>query len=172
GGQAAEAAAMAADWVQRHPQDLLFRHYLGDAAMARRDFAGAEAQYRAVLATNPQQALARNNLAWVLLEQGKPEALAQAEQAVQLAPDQPPLRDTLARALAVAGRLKDALAMQQSALALAPDSPGLRLQLAKLQAQAGDKKAARTEYERLAALGTRFAQHEEVTRGLEALKGR
>lgn len=171
-GQAAEAAALATDWPQRHPQDLLFRHYLGDAAMARRDFADAEAQYRAVLAASPQQALARNNLAWVLMEQGKPGALAEAEQAVQLAPDQAPLRDTLARALAAAGRLKDALAMQQSALALAPDAPTLRLQLAKLQAQTGDRKSARAEYERLAALGTRFPQHEEVSAGLKALGGR
>lgn len=171
-GQTAEAAALAADWPRRHPQDLLFRHYLGDEAMSRRDLAGAEAHYRAVLAVNPQQALARNNLAWVLLEQGKPGALAEAERAVQLAPDQPPLRDTLARALAAAGRLKDALAMQQSALALAPDSPALRLQLAKLLVASGDKKAARAEYQRLDALGTRFAQHDEVSAALKSLGGR
>jgi putative PEP-CTERM system TPR-repeat lipoprotein len=171
-GQAAEASALAADWPRRHPQDLLFRHYLGDEAMGRRDLASAEVHYRAVLAVNPQQALARNNLAWVLLEQGKPGALAEAEQAVQLAPDQAQLRDTLARALAAAGRLKDALAMQQAALALAPDAPGLRLQLAKLQVQAGDRKSARAEYQRLAALGTRFAQHEEVSVALKSLGGR
>jgi tetratricopeptide (TPR) repeat protein len=172
GGQTAEAAALAADWPKRHPQDLLFRRYLGDTAMARRDFVTAEAQYRAILAVNPQQALARNNLAWVLMEQGKPGALAEAEQAVQLAPDQPQLRDTLARALASAGRLKDALAMQQAALALAPDNPALRFQLAKLQAQAGDRKSARAEFERLEALGTGFAQHEDVTQALKALGGR
>ena len=171
-GLPAEAAALAADWPKRHPQDLMFRHYLGDLALARRDFAAAEAQYRAMLAIHPQQALARNNLAWVLMEQGKPGALAEAEQAVQLAPDQPQLRDTLARALAAAGRLKDALAMQQAALALAPDNPALRFQLAKLQAQAGDRKSARAEFERLAALGTGFAQHEEVTQALKALGGR
>lgn len=172
GGQAAEAAALAVDWPQKHPQDLMFRLYLGDAASGRRDFAAAEAQYRAILAVQPQHALTRNNLAWVLLEQGKPGALAEAEQAVQLAPDQPQLRDTLARALATAGRLKDALAMQKSALALVPDDPGLRLQLARLQAQVGDRRSARAELERLEELGNRFAQHEEVTQALKALGGR
>ncbi len=171
-GQAADAEAMASSWTKAHPRDLLFLFYLGDEALARKDFANAEARYRAVLAISPEHALALNNIAWLLLEQKKAGALAFAERAVKASPDRPALRDTLAQTLAAENQLPRALEMQKSALALRPDDPYLRLNLAKLYVQANEKKLAKTELDRLAALGDRFPLQADVTAALNGLHGR
>ncbi len=171
-GQAAEADALATAWPQSHPRDLLFLFYLGDEAMSRRDWAGAEARYRAVLALNPDHALSLNNVAWLMMEQQKPGALPLAERAVRASPDQAALRDTLAQALALDNQVPQALTMQQSALALRPDDPNLRLHLARLYARANEKKLAKAELDRLAALGDRFARQAEVDAVRKGLGGR
>jgi putative PEP-CTERM system TPR-repeat lipoprotein len=171
-GQSAEAEAMAAAWIKAHPRDLLFLFHLGDQALARKDLAVAEARYRAVLDVSPEHALSLNNVAWLMLEQKKPGALAYAERAVKASPDRPALRDTLAHALAAEGRLPQALEMQKSALALRPDDPYLRLNLARLHAQAGEKKLAKAELDRLALLGDRFPRQADVAAALKALGGR
>lgn len=171
-GQTAEADALAASWRQSHPRDLLFLFYLGDEAMSRKDWAGAEARYRAVLAVNPDHALSLNNVAWLMMEQQKPGALALAERAVRASPDRPALRDTLAQALALDNQVPQALEMQKSALALRPDDPHLRLHLARLYARANEKKLAKAELDRLAALGDRFARQDEVAAVRKSLGGR
>ncbi len=171
-GQAAEAEAMAAAWIKAHPRDLLFLFHLGDEALARQDLATAETRYRAVLAISPDHALSLNNVAWLLLQQKKPGALAYAERAVKASPDRPALRDTLAQALAAENQLPQALEMQKSALALRPEDPDLRLNLARIYAQANEKKLAKTELDRLAGLGDRFARQDEVAVALKALGGR
>jgi len=171
-GQAGEAETLAAAWAKAHPRDLLFLFYLGDVALSRKDFANAETRYRAVLAASPAHALALNNVAWLLLVQNKPGALAFAERAVKASPDRPALRDTLAQALAAEHQLAQALEMQKSALALRPDDPSLRLNLAKLYAQANEKKLAKIELDRLGLLGDRFARQAEVAAALQALGGR
>ncbi len=171
-GQAAEADTLRSSWPQAHPQDLLFLFYLGDEALARQDYATAEARYRAVLDVSPEHALSLNNVAWLMMAQNKPGALALAERAVKASPDRPALRDTLAQALALDKQLPQALAMQKSALALRPDDPHLRLRLATLYAQANEKKLAKAELDRLAALGDRFARQGEVAAALKGLGGR
>ncbi len=142
-GRHDEAAQFAANWQQAHPRDAAFLSYLGDVALRRRDLPLAERQFRALLALQPQNAPALNNVAWVLLEQGKPGALAYAEQANALRPDQPGLMDTMAMALAADKQLAKAIAVQQRAVAMRPDDAGLRATLTRLQAMPGAATAAR-----------------------------
>lgn len=171
-GQAAEADRQAAAWLKAHPDDALMLFYLGDLALAQKDLPGAEARYRAVLAIRPEHALALNNLAWLLLEQKQPGALALAQRAVRAAPDRPALLDTLAQAYAAENQVDQALATQQRALVIQPDDPALRLNLARYLARAGQKRLARTELDRLAALGDRFAHQDEVAALIKSLGGR
>lgn len=171
GGQAAEAQQLATSWPRSHPDDLLFLFYLGDEALARKDYAQAETRYREVLKAQPEHALSLNNVAWLMLEQKKPGALDFAERAVKAAPDRAALRDTLALALAAENRMPQALEMQKSALALRPDDPWLRLGLARLLLQAGEKRAAKTELDRLQALGSRFEKGQpEVDKLMASLR--
>lgn len=171
-GRLAEAQALADDWTRRHPRDTLFRFYLGDVALAQRDLPAAQAHYEAVLQVNPEHALALNNVAWLLMARQLPGALPYAEHAVRVAPDRPALLDTLAQAQAQAQQLDQALASQRRALQIQPDDAALRLNLARYLAQAGEKRQAKTELDRLAALGEGFARQDEVAALLKRLGGR
>jgi len=134
-GRAAEAQAFAEDWLRRQPEDLLFRFHLGEQARLKQDLATAERHYQAVIDRQPDHGLALNNLAWVLLQQQRPGALALAERAVQALPGQPAALDTLAAALASHGRWTPAKQALERALALAPADAGLKAHLARIEAR-------------------------------------
>ena len=171
-GQQADADAFASAWRKDHAGDALFLFYLGDLALAQTDLAGAEALYRAVLQRQPSQAMALNNIAWLLLAQKKPGAMVYAQRAVAAAPNQPALLGTLAQAHAAEQQIGQAIRLQKQALALRPDDPALRLTLARFYRQAGEKRLAKAELDRLQALGERFAGQAEVAALLQGLGGR
>ena len=164
----AEAAKWADSWAAAHPKDSMFAFYLGDVALGQGDLALAERRYSEVLKVQPEHALALNNIAWIMAQQRRPGAVALAERAVKGAPEQPPLMDTLALALAAEAQLPRALEIQRRVVAMAPDAPSFRLNLAKMQLQAGDKPSARLELEKLAKLGAKFSSQAEVAQLMKA----
>lgn len=159
-----EAARVAADWEKKRPKDPVFRFYLGDVATQKADYPAAEVHYRAVLETQPKNALVMNNLAWLLHKQGKPGALEMAEQANAMMPNRAPILDTLATAQAAAGKLPEAIASQRQAIAGAPQDPNLKLNLARHLIAAGKKDEARKELRALAELGASFRLQDEVSK--------
>lgn len=161
-GPKAAAEQMAAEWIKAHPKDAAFLSYLGDTALAQRDWAQAESRYQAVLKLSPNNVGALNNGAWSAMQQDKPSALAMAQKANTLAPNQPLLMDTLALALAKDKQLDKAVELQKQAVAMQPQNNALRLTLAKLLLQSGDKAGARTELDALAKLGDSFRDRAEV----------
>ncbi len=163
GGQRAEADRLAADWQKESPKDFGFSYYLGDLAMSRADFPAGEKHYRAVLEAQPRNALALNNVAWLMAKQGKTGGVPLAEQANQILPNRPQLMDTLATTLAAEGDVKRALDVQKRALQIDRHDPNLRLNLARLHLKAGEKPQARAELEDLARLGEKFKSQAEVT---------
>ena len=169
GGKRAEADKLAAEWTRANPRDVGFRYYQGDIALSRGEIAAAEGHYRAVLEAQPRNALAMNNVAYLLLRQGKPGALEMAKQANELLPGRPQLMDTLALALAADKKLPQAIELQKSAIARAPNDPSLKLTLARLLIQSGDKAYARAELEELAKLGDKFRGQDEVSKLLATL---
>jgi putative PEP-CTERM system TPR-repeat lipoprotein len=168
-GQAAEAEQFAQKWIAEHPQDAVFPFYLADRALAARDFPTAEARYRKVIELQPNNALALNNVAWLLVQQSKPGAVEFAEKANLLLPGRPPLMDTLATALAADKQLPRALELQKQAVERAPDDGSLRMNLAKLYLQADQKGMARAELERIERLGRRYPNQDEVGKMLKKL---
>lgn len=165
----ADAARLAADWVKNHPRDASFPYFLGDVALAQGDLPRAEAHYRTVLAMQADNALALNNVAWLLVKQGKPGALALAQRANQLLPDRAPLIDTLSAALESENKISEAIEAQKRAITLAPRDHALGLRLAKLYIKAGDKTRARGELDALTKLGDKFVAQPEVAELLRSL---
>lgn len=168
-GQSAEAEQFASRWIREHPEDPLFPFYLADRALAAKDYAGAEARYREVVKLQPNNALAINNVAWLMVQQNKAGAVAFAEQANQLMPGRPALMDTLASALAADRQLPKALEIQKQAVERAPEDGGLRLNLARLYLQAEQKGMARVELERIEKMGRAYGNQEEVAKLLKSL---
>jgi cellulose synthase operon protein C len=169
GGRHADAERVAVDWQKDNPKDSVFLYYLGDVALAQNNLAQAELRYRAVLDVQANHALAMNNVAWLLVKQGKPGALPLAERAVSLLADRPALLDTLALALEADKQLPKAIEVQRRAITLGPNEPGLVLRLAQLYIHQGDKSRARAELESLSKLGEKYAGQDEVAKLLKSL---
>ncbi|KQV48405.1 hypothetical protein ASC95_20930 [Pelomonas sp. Root1217] len=168
-GQTADANKLEAEWLAKQGDSALFNFYLGDQAMARKDFEQAELRYRKVVAAQPGNAVALNNLGWLLHRAGKPGAVDMVERALALAPNTPAVIDTAAEIQAAAGHLDKALPLQKRAVELSPEQPMHRLHLAQYLIKNGQKTEARGELQRLAALGSNFAQQQEVQKLLSSL---
>lgn len=164
-----DAAKFASEWLQKNPADAEFFGHLGMLATSRGEFDVAEGHYRKALALQPKDASAANNVAWLLLKQGKPGALALAERANELLPGQPPFLDTLALALASEKKFDKAIEVERSAMERRPGEQSYRLNIARILIQADRKQEARGELEKLAALGAKFPDHAEVTKLLGTL---
>lgn len=158
-----EAELFVQRWTTSHPSQVDFLVYLGDWALSRKDLPGAEAFYGRAVDAQPDHAVARNNLAWVMAQSGKSGALAHAQRATKLAPLAPTLWDTLAAAHTARGEHALAAVALRRAIDLAPTNVDkLRLALARALLAAGDRVAAKEELQRLARLGPKFDDQAEV----------
>jgi Flp pilus assembly protein TadD len=136
--------------------------YLGDAALARSDLLGAEKIYLALVNSKSKNAVAYNNLAWVLDKLKKSGALVYAEKANELMPNQPAFMDTLASIYASTGSFDKAVNLQTKVLAIEPKNMTYKLNLAKIHIMSGKKEVARKQLEELRLLGDSFPAHAEV----------
>ena len=167
-GKAAEAERFAASWMKTQPKDGRFLSYLGVAAIVKKDYVAAEKSYLAVVQIQPDNAAALNNLAWVSHQLRKDGALAYAEKAHRLAPNEPAFMDTLAVLMSANGQHAPAIELQLKALRLEPANSAFRLNLAKIYIAAGDKARAKAELDTLAKVGDKDPSHAEVMQLLKA----
>ncbi len=168
-GQGAEADQFSTSWQKANPKDAAFPFALGDDALARQDYASAEKHYTAVTKVQPNSAAAYNNLAWVSSKLNKEGAIAYAEKANAMAPNQPAFMDTLALLLAKKGDYAQAEELEKRAIALQPSNALWQLNLAKIHIQGAKKDLARKELEKLRQLGDRFGAQAEVADLLRSL---
>ena len=161
-GKGAEADRFSATRQKDNPKDAAFLSYLGERAIARKDYGSAEKNYAAVVKLQPNNAAAYNNLAWVTSKLNKEGAIAYAEKANTLAPNQPAFMDTLAMLLSDKGDYAKAVELQNRALALQPQNALFKLNLAKIHIKGGKKDLAKKELDDLGKLGDKFPSQAEV----------
>lgn len=166
----AEADKFSLTWQKENPKDVAFLLYLGDRAIARKDYGSAEKNYVAVVKLQPTNSIAYNNLAWVNARQKKDGAMAYAEKANALAPNQPAFMDTLAMLVSDKGDYARAVAIQSKVLVMQPQNALFKLNLAKIYIQGGKRELALRELDDLAKLGDKFAAQTEVARLMKDLR--
>lgn len=142
-----EAAAFLQKYLKDHPKEVLVRNYVGQQAIARGDYKEAAVQYRAAVATEPDNLTILNNLAWSLSEIKDPQALEFAAHAYSLAPGNPSVANTYGWVLVQKGDLTQGIAALRRAVALSPEDADYRIYLARALIQSGDKPGARKELE-------------------------
>jgi cellulose synthase operon protein C len=167
----ADATAFSDSWIKNHPQDAAFIANAALVAERSGEPARAEALHRKAVALNPGSPAALNNLAFFLVQAKNTQGLELARRAVQLGPDVATFRDTLARALELAGQKEPALKEELRAVELAPRAHEFRLQLARLYLVTGDKSKAKKELVRLSELGAKFGRQPEVQKLLQDAGG-
>jgi len=168
-GKKTEAEAFASNWLKAHPKDVVFLVYQGELSLRRKEYAAAEIFFKSALENQPDNAGVLNNLAWVTAKLGKNGGVEIAEQANNLAPNQPVFIDTLAMLLAEKNEFARAIELQTKAIGLQPSNTRLRLNRAKIYIKSGDKVRARTELEALSKLGDSSRSLAEVNALLKSL---
>lgn len=168
-GKTAEAEKFSANWTREHPKDATFILYLGESALARGDLKTAEKNYAVIVGMQPNNALAFNNLAWVTGRLNKEGAVAYAESANRLMPNQPAFMDTLAMLLSERNEYAKAVEWQNKALGLQPQNAIYKLNLAKIHIKGGQKELAKKQLDELAKLGDKFPAQAEVSNLLSKL---
>jgi putative PEP-CTERM system TPR-repeat lipoprotein len=168
-GKPGEARAFADRWVREHPKDAGFLMLLGQYREGSNDASGAIAAYRAALELEPDNAVVLNNLAWLLQEQGRPEARELAERAYRLAPINPSVIDTLGWTLVRQGETQRGISLLRMAANLQPNDGRIRIHLAQALAKGGDKAAARRELELVISRDSRAPTKAEAEKLLRSL---
>lgn len=126
----------------------------------------------ALIATYPQNAGLFNDAALLLDETRPNEALAYAERAYELAPEQPRIIDTLGVLLSRQGGRERGIELLQRAVELAPDDLVIRLNLAEALFASGASERGLAELERVTARTKSTALKARADALLRAYTGR
>lgn len=146
-GDTSGASAEMRAWLSAHPRDLSNRLLFADTAAKKGLFDLAVEQYQLALKLEPNNLVALNNLASSYVRMGHPSALAYAERAYKLAPNNPYVLDTYGWILLQRKQIKPALESLQAAAKALPDAPAIRYHYGVALAQAGKRSQARKEIE-------------------------
>lgn len=140
-----EAVARAEQWLKAHPSDIGVRRVLADSLARNGDLPAARRAYEALLKVSPNDGLALNNLANVMLIQKDPGSLQVAERAAQQLPGAPFVLGTLGWAAFKAGQPDRALQLLRDARLRDPANAETRYFLGAVLAAAGRSAEAREE---------------------------
>lgn len=152
------------DWLSGHPDDVQAMQFLGITWQNMEQTDLASSQYERVLAIDPANAVALNNLAGLYQQAGKAEALGLAERAWQLAPDNPGVMDTYGWLLVEHGSLQEGGRILERAVKLLPDNAEVRYHHAVAVYRSGDRETGRQLLSALLGEVASFTGRDEAER--------
>jgi putative PEP-CTERM system TPR-repeat lipoprotein len=168
-GKVEEADARLVQWLKDRPGELNARIYLASTYVKARQNKQAIQQYQLVLQADPKNVRALNDLAWLYQQEQDPRALATAEQAYRLKPDNPEIMDTLGWILVDQDQTTRGTELLRKAAEAAPASTAIRYHWAAALVKSGDKARARTELTDLLTRNKDFPQRQEAQALLKQL---
>jgi len=160
--------------VAKYPSDTGSLTYLGDAYLATKDTTKAMASYRLAIKADARNAVATNNLAWLLMERAQSaselsESLSLAETAVKIEPNYVDALVTLGLVHYRRADYAKAIAELSKARKLAPTRMDIAAHLGLAYAKAGSKPQALTELRAALASKTPIANRAELERVIKEL---
>jgi len=157
-------------WLEQHPDDLLVRFSLATTYMADGQNDAAKSQLIMIIEKQPDNAVALNDLAWLMHESSEQGAVEMAERAHRLAPDNAAIQDTYGWLLVQAGREEQGLIILEQAAQKAPDIYDIRYHLAMALAKVGDKTRAKQELKSILESGKSFSERDKAEALLQELQ--
>jgi len=142
-GNPGAAARTLEDWLGEHAGDVRVRQFLGDAYQGMGQDDKAIQAYEQVLAAEPQNQVALNNLAWFYMLADNPAALPLAERAYRADSTNPGVQDTYGWLLVRDGQVARGLGLLRQAIAKLPDVPEVRYHYAAALYRSGDREQGR-----------------------------
>lgn len=176
-GEIDQAIATYQQAVKDHPDVAEFYTLLGGLYESKRDWPRAQDSYQKTLGLKPNDPIASNNLANVMLQSGGnvDMALSLAQTARRGMPDSPDAADTLGWVYYQKGVYGSAVSLLQEALKLqeknkAPDNPLIHYHLGLAYQKTNQPSLARQQLERVLKIDPNFAEAAEVKKQLGSLK--
>ena len=161
GGQSAASGFLEA-WQKRHPPDPALSMVLAEASLRAGDLGQARRRFEAILAERGESPVVLNNLAIIAARQGDSKALALAHRALELAPTDALVLDTVGWLLVQLGSAETGLRYLREAQLRAPANPEIRYHLAAALAKSGRIDDARRELDRVLSSRLSFAELDEA----------
>jgi tetratricopeptide (TPR) repeat protein len=170
-GHMSEAVESWGRWVEKHPNDPGALALLGTFAESGGDKSKAESYYRKALGIQPQQALAANNLAYMMLEKGEniDLALSLAQTARRSMPNSPNTADTLAWAYYHKAAYSFARDLLEEAVQANDASPTMQYHLGMVYTKLHDKASAATHLRKVISLSPGSALAKDATDALHSV---
>ena len=158
-------------WIKDHPSDARANAIVGTLEQARGDNDKATAAYKRALQIEPDQAVAANNLAYIMLESGGnvDVALSYAQTAHRSMPNSASTADTLAWAYYYKGTYESARDLLEDALKTSPEDPSIHYHLGMTYAKLSDKDDAATHLKKAAALAPNSQTAKDAEKALQQL---
>lgn len=113
-------------WEEAAPDSRARLLFMAEEYQRRDNESAATQAYEQLIDANPEDAVALNNLAWLLREDDLPRARALAERAAELQPESAPILDTYGWLLHLAGEHDEAVTYLERAAALAPEAEAIQ----------------------------------------------
>jgi cellulose synthase operon protein C len=170
-----KALALYLQSIKDNPREVRFYILSGELYEARKDWDHAKAMYEQALSISPDQPLASNNLAFVMLEQGGnvDVAMGLAQTARRGMPESAAAADTLGWAYYQKGIYQSAIGQFQEALRLGakhgdPDDADVHYHLGLAYEKANQNAQARQQLEKAVKLSP---NHTDAKKALSDLRG-
>ncbi len=174
-GSADQALALYQQSVKDNPREVSLYILCGELYEAKKNWEQAKAMYQQALSISPENPLASNNLAYVMLQQGGnvDVAMGMAQTARRGMPDSPNAADTLGWAYYQKGIYQSAISQFQEALRLAekrggPDDADLHYHLGLAYQKVNQPALARQQLEKAVKLSPNNA---DARKALSDLRG-
>ena len=161
------------DGSKINPKEITFYLLAGGIYENKQDWEHARQQYQKVLEIQPENPLASNNLAYVMLEQGGnvDVAFAMAQTARRQLPDNPNSADTLGWAFYHKHVYTSAIGLFKEAVKKEPDNALFNYHLGLAYAKSGQAALARQQLDRVVKLKPNFPDVDELRKAVAEIKG-
>lgn len=153
-GNTQQAVEKWQQWTKDHPTDAQAFAALGSLQEAQGDRQGAMASYKSALGIQPDQAMAANNLSYLMVETGQnlDVALTLAQTARRVMPNSPNTADTLAWVYYNKGNYDSARDLLEDAAKSDPNSASIHYHLGMTYIKLSKNTDAATELKKAASL--------------------
>jgi len=161
------------DGSKINPKEIAFYLLAGSIYESKQDWDHAKQQYQKVLEIQPENPLASNNLAYVMLEQGGnvDVAFAMAQTARRQLPDNPNSADTLGWAFYHKHVYTSAINLFKEAVKKKPDNALYNYHLGLAYAKTGQAALARQQLDRVVKLKPNSPEVDELRKAVAEIKG-
>jgi tetratricopeptide (TPR) repeat protein len=175
-GSIEQAIAAYQSALKSNPNDANLYYFLGQLYEARQEWTLAKRMYQKSLAIKPQNVLASNNLAYVLLQTNTDvdAALALAQDAKRGMPESPNVADTLGWAFYKKGAYQSAIEQFKDALRLnaknqIPESPTYHYHLGLAYEKTEQAELAKQQFKRVLEINPDYTEADQVKKLLAQL---